>query len=57
MSAIKEYYHEYLSAEEFDYMFDDEYEQYLIRNNNKLLINNETYGINDGDNSNDRNDD
>jgi len=57
MSAIKEYYHEYLSAEEFDYMFDDEYEQYLIRNNNKLLIKNETYGTNDGDNSNDRNDD
>lgn len=57
MSAIKEYYHEYLSAEEFDYMFDDEYEQYLIRNDNKILIKNETYGTNDGDNSNDRNDD
>jgi hypothetical protein len=29
MSNIKEYYHDYLTAEEFDYMFDDEYELWL----------------------------
>jgi len=34
MGAIKEYYHEYLSAEEFDLMFDDEYEEWL---NNKQV--------------------
>ena len=29
MGALKEYYHEYLSAEDFDLMFDDEYELWL----------------------------
>jgi hypothetical protein len=29
MGAIKEYYHDYLSSEEFDLMFDDEYELWL----------------------------
>jgi hypothetical protein len=29
MGAMKEYYHEYLTAEEFDYMTDDDYEQWL----------------------------
>lgn len=29
MGALKEYHHEYLSAEEFDLMFDDEYEKWL----------------------------
>jgi len=29
MGKMKEYYHEYLTAEDFDYMFDDEYEMWL----------------------------
>jgi hypothetical protein len=29
MSAIKEYYNEYLTSEDFDLMFDDEYELWL----------------------------
>ena len=29
MGQLKEYYHEYLSAEDFDYMFDDEYEKWV----------------------------
>jgi hypothetical protein len=29
MGALKEYYHEYLSAEDFDYMFEGEYEAWM----------------------------
>lgn len=29
MGLLKEYHHEYLSSEDFDYMFDGEYEQWL----------------------------
>jgi hypothetical protein len=29
MGLLKEYYHEYLSAEDFDYMFDGEYEAWV----------------------------
>lgn len=41
MGALKEYYHEeltydYLSAEEFDLMFDSEYELWLKAQQNKL---------------------
>lgn len=29
MGALKEYYYEYITSEEYDMMTDDEYEQYL----------------------------
>ena len=29
MGKLKEYYHEYLTSEDFDYMTDDEYQQWL----------------------------
>ncbi len=29
MGALKQYHHEYLTAEDFDLMFDDEYEYWL----------------------------
>ena len=29
MGALKQYHHDYLSAEDFDLMFDDEYEAWL----------------------------
>jgi hypothetical protein len=29
MGALKEHYHEYLTSEDFDLMFDDEYELWL----------------------------
>jgi hypothetical protein len=29
MGALKQYHHDYLSAEDFDLMFDDEYEMWI----------------------------
>lgn len=48
MSAIKEYYHDYLSAEEFDNMFDDEYELWIKEQ--ELKINQIKEKQNDGTN-------
>ena len=55
MGALKEYYHEeitydYLSAEEFDRMFDDEYENWLKIQRIKLNKKNESNGIDNGSN-------
>lgn len=55
MGALKEYYHEeltydYLSAEEFDLMFDEEYENWLKVQQNKLnKIEQDGRDTNDGD--------
>lgn len=39
MSLIKEYYHDYLTSEEFDLMYDDEFERWLEEQETKTKNN------------------
>lgn len=36
MGQLKNYYHDYLSSEDFDLMFDDEYELWLKKQQEKI---------------------
>ena len=54
MGLLKNHYDEfltydYLSAEDFDLMFDDEYELWLQTQKNKLKLNKKTNGENNDD--------
>jgi len=38
MGSIKEYYYDYLTSEDFDLMYDDEYEQWIKQQENKINL-------------------
>jgi hypothetical protein len=38
MGKLKDYYYDYLTSEDFDLMFDDEYEQWIKQQENKINL-------------------
>jgi hypothetical protein len=39
MGKLKDYYYDYLTSEDFDLMVDDEYEQWIELQENKINLN------------------